>query len=246
MSSARSRYENEISDRDKYPNRRSILSKPSPSTSTNRRSCSYFLLCREYLFSLSWPKLYFNSHQDRCYCSQCYSKNKCDSYLIANSPYVIPRGWVRFGLYVDSVKAQVENIWETWHNTYHGTDSQCALSVISHGQFLLSGDTCESGRQLNGRCPYLYTSPTIKYSSRRAYAKPENFVALNGKHFTAQIVLQCKQKPGTYKVQGATGRARFEEKLCDVIPNDQIEFYTEIRASVVPYGVTVRLVPVDE
>jgi hypothetical protein len=256
MSVAGSRRVDKPLDKHKNHNRGSALQRPSSqsvipksiqtSNQHDHRSCPYFFLCREYLFSLSWPKVYFNTHHDRCYCSECYSENKPDSYLIVNSPYVIPRGWVRFGLHIDDVKAEVENIWKTWHNTYHGTDIQSALSIISHGQFLLSGDTCENGRQLNGGCPYLYTSPTIKYSARHAYAKPRNFVDSNGEHFTAKIVLQCKQKPGTYKIQGATGRAKREGKLCNVIPNDQIEYYTDIRASVIPYGVMVRLSPVNE
>jgi hypothetical protein len=230
-------------DKDKNPNHHSTL--PKPSSRNDRYSCPYASLCYEYLTSLSWPKIYFNPQHDRCYCSQCYSEKRCNSYLISNSPYVIPRGWVRFGLYVDEVKAQVENIWNTWHNTYHGTNIHSALSIISHGQFLLSGDTCENGQQLHSKCSYLFTSPTIKYSARHAYAKPENFIDSNGKRFTAKIVFQCKQKPGTYKIQGATGGARHEGKLCDVIPNDQIEYFTDIRASVIPYGIMVRLVPVD-
>jgi len=239
MSFTDSKHADESFDKDKNPNRRSTFQR-------DRQSCPYFSHCLEYLISLSWPRRYFNSHHNRCYCSQCYPENKPDSYIICNSPYVIPRGWVRFGLHVDDVKAEVENIWTTWHNTYHGTDAHSALSIVSHGQFLLSGDTCENGRQLHSKSPYLYTSPTIKYSARHAYARPQKFVASNGEHFMAKIVLQCKQKPGTYKIQGATGRAKHEGKLCNVIPNDKIEYYTDIRTSVIPYGIMIRLTPADK
>ncbi|CAF2539307.1 unnamed protein product [Rotaria sp. Silwood2] len=255
MNFERYKYENKsFNKNDKY-NIRSTLERSSSQTSIHRtkelttqfdrRLCSYELLCREFISSLSWPKIYFNNLYDRCYCSRCYSEKKCDSYLIANSPYVIPRGWVRFGLHVDNVKAQVEDIWKTWHNTYHGTNIDSALSIIKHGQFLLKGDTFENGNQLNCRCPYLYTSPTIKYSARDAYARPIDFVASNDDRFIAKIVLQCKQKPGTYKIQGATGNARHEAKICNIIPKDKIEYYTDIRASVIPYGILVRLIPVD-
>lgn len=128
---------------------------------------------------------------------------------------------------------------------YHGTDPNSALSIISHRQFLLSGDTCNNSQQLNSKCPYRYTSPTIKYSSRDAYARPQDVFDSNGERFTAKIVLQCKQKPGTYGIHGATGRAKCVAKLCDVIPNDRIEYYTNIRALVIPYGVMVRLVPAN-
>ncbi|CAF1476774.1 unnamed protein product [Rotaria sp. Silwood1] len=255
MNFERRKYENKSRNKNNNCNIRSNLERSSSQTSINknqeltiqydRRHCPYQLLCKEFISSLSWPEIYFNNLYDRCYCFRCYSENKSDAYLIANSPYVIPRGWVRFGIHVDNVKAQVEDIWKKWHNTYHGTDIHSALSIIKHGQFLLKGDTFENGDQLNCRCPYLYTSPTIKYSARNAYAKPNRFVTSNGECFIAKIVLQCKQKPGTYNIQGATGNARREKKICNIISNDKIEYYTDIRASVIPYGVMVQLTAVD-
>jgi hypothetical protein len=208
-------------------------------------TCSYQMLCNEYLLSLDWPQIYFNNAFNRCYCDQCYSKYKRDSYMVANAPYVIPRDWVRFGLYVDEVKASIEKIWNTWIISYHGTSVDAAKSIVSHRQFLLNGDTCEDGRQLGKKCEDLYTSPTIKYSARNAYAKPKIFQSRNGTRYIAKIVLQCRQKPGTYSTQGATGGARNERKLCNVIPNDRIELFTQIRASVIPYGLMVRLIPIN-
>lgn len=207
--------------------------------------CPYQMLCKEFITSFGWPQVYFNDAFNRCYCDRCYSKMKCNSYMVANAPYVIPRGWVRFGLYVDGVIANVENIWKTWIVSYHGTSVDAAKSIVSHRQFLLNGDTCEDGRQLRKRCEDLFTSPTIKYSGRDAYAKPQVFQSRNGIRYTAKVVLQCRQKQGTYSTQGATGRARHENKLCDVIPNDRIELFTKTRASVIPCGLMVRLTPVN-
>jgi hypothetical protein len=164
---------------------------------------------------------------------------------VANAPYVIPRGWVRIGLYVDEVKAKIEDIWNTWIISYHGTNVAAAQSIVSHRQFLLNGDTCENGQQLGKRCEDLYTSPTIKYSARDAYAKSAYFRSESGTLYSAKVVFQCRQKPGTYSTQGATGRAQYEKKLCDVIPNDKIELYTNIRSSVVPYGLMVRLIEIN-
>lgn len=211
----------------------------------NRGPCPYQALCNEYLLSLGWPSVYFNTRFNRCYCDQCYPEYKRDSYPVANAPYVIPRGWVRFSLYVDKVKAEVENIWKTWIISYHGTSVDAAKSIVSHRQFLLNGDTCEDGRQLGKRCEDLYTSPTIKYSARDAYAKPHEFCSANGTCYIAKVVFQCRQKPGTYETQGATGGARRERRLCNVIPNDRIELFTQIRSSVVPCGLMVRLTPIN-
>ncbi len=226
-----------INDRDNNSVRRRI----SPQRGQKHHSCPYQALCYEYILSLGWPHVYFNRAFDRCYCDQCYSEHRRNSYMVANAPYVIPRGWVRFGLYVDEVKAEVEDIWKTWIVSYHGTNVEAAQSIVSHRQFLLNGDTCEDGRQLGKRCQELYTSPTIKYSARNAYAKPAEFRSKNGTHYSAKIVFQCRQKPGTYSTQGATGGARHEKKLCNVIPNDKIELYTKIRSSVVPCGLMVPM-----
>ena len=194
---------------------------------------------------LGWPHIYFNSAFNRCYCDRCYSEDRCNSYRVANAPYVIPRGWVRFGLYVDEAKATVENIWSTWIISYHGTSVDAAKSIVFQRQFLLNGDICEDGRQLGKRCEDLFTSPTIKYSARDAYAKPQVFQSRNGTRYMAKVVFQCRQKPGTYSTQGATGGARHEKNLCDIIPNDRIELFTQVRASVIPYGLMVRLTPIN-
>lgn len=202
------------------------------------------ILPRIYLVSC-WPKEYFNAAFNRCYCYQCYPEERVDFYNVANAPYVIPRGWVRFGLYVDDVKARVEDIWNSWIISYHGTNVDAAKSIVAHRQFLLSGDKCEDGRKLRTRCPDLYTSPTIKYSARDAYARPTLFISSSNVRYQAKVVFQCKQKLGTFKTQGATGGARRDKHLCDVIPNDKIELYTNIRASVIPYGLMVQLNPLD-
>jgi hypothetical protein len=88
--------------------------------------CQYQKLCREYVWSLNWPREYFNRRYDRCYCLQCHPASGRDTYQTAGETYVIPRGWARFGLSVDSVKADRENLWKTWIVTYHGTKISAA------------------------------------------------------------------------------------------------------------------------
>ncbi len=41
------------------------------------------------------------------------------------------------------VKAEIEDIWNIWIISYHGTRVVAAQSIVSHRQFLLSGDTCD-------------------------------------------------------------------------------------------------------
>ena len=197
----------------RYPSSTSFHSRSPSRHSTRHRArhtCPYQALCHEYILSLGWPKEYFNTAFNRCYCYHCYSEERVDFYNVANAPYVIPRGWVRFGLYVDDVKAKVEDIWKSWVISYHGTNVDAAKSIIAHRQFLLSGDKCEDGRQLGTRCPDLYTSPTIKYSARDAYARPMTFVSSTNARYRAKIVFQCKQKLGN--IQNA--RSYWRSPIC--------------------------------
>ena len=64
--------------------------------------------------------------------------------------------------------------------------------------------------------------------------------------YTAKIVLRCRQMPGTFLVQGETSNngPRVGSDLCDLIPDDQIEWRTDQRASVVFDGLCVRVKPV--
>ncbi|CAF1058824.1 unnamed protein product [Adineta ricciae] len=213
-------------------------------------SCQYKKVCAEYLSSLRWDKSFFDRQHNRCYCENCYSSSREDTTVQGGSKYVLPRGWCRFGLHVDQVRADIDRIWSKWIVTYHGTRPMAAQSIIQHRQFLLPGDTCIDGTKvaiLPDHIPgknHIYTSPTIAYSSYEAYCPPQRFHSQQtGKTYDARLVLQCRQQPGSYKVQGETINAG-SKRLCPFIPNDQIEIFTEVRAAVVPYGVLIHLTEV--
>jgi hypothetical protein len=54
------------------------------------------------------------------------------------------------------------------------------------------------------------------------------------------MVLQCRQKPGTFTVQRETIAAG-EKRICQFIPNHEIEFFTTIRSAIVTYGILIQL-----
>jgi hypothetical protein len=54
------------------------------------------------------------------------------------------------------------------------------------------------------------------------------------------VVLQCRQKPGAFTIQGETIGAG-GKRICQFIPNDQIEFLTTIRSAIVAYGLLIQL-----
>ncbi|CAF1487713.1 unnamed protein product [Rotaria sordida] len=210
-------------------------------------SCQYKTICGEYLSSLKWQENFFNRHYNRCYCNICYSLSSKDTYVIGGSTYVVPRDWCRFGLHVDQVRVQTDRIWDDWIITYHGTSSIAAQSIVAHRQFLVPGDKCIDGSRIHIRPGHIkdkyeiYTSPTIAYSSLDCYCPSQKFHStLTNKEYNARIVLQCRQKPGAFTVQRETVGAG-HQRICPIIPNDQIEIFTTIRAAIVPYGVLIHL-----
>ncbi|CAF0979909.1 unnamed protein product [Didymodactylos carnosus] len=209
--------------------------------------CPLLLLTCEWVQSLNWPPSLFNSAFDRCYCKHCYPAHWNDVELVAGCKYVIPRGWVRVGLHADQSFAEIHQIWSKWIVCYHGTCKMAALSILSHHHFYLPGDMLMDGTVLGiraGHIPgkkHIYTSPTIAYSSLPAYSPIYDFHSRTTRNdYHVQLVLQCRQNPGTFHVQAETV-GNGSQRICPHIPNDIIEHYTEIRSSIVAYGLLVRI-----
>jgi hypothetical protein len=199
------------------------------------------------MLSLGYSKRLFNRKHNRCYCENCYSVSSKDFYVEGGAKYVIPRGWVRFGLYIDDAQAEAEHIWQRWVVSYHGTSPEAAKSIIEHHQFLLPGDRCISGHVIgirDGHIPgkfQVYTSPTIAYSGDDIYSPSTPFrSAATRKFYHAKVVLQCRQQPKTFKIQAETIGAG-SRRLCPIIPNSEVEYFTEVRSSIVPYGLLIRV-----
>lgn len=225
-----------------------------PTTNLGRSSsmatiqpCDYFKLCLEYMLTLNFSPRLFNRKQNRCYCENCYSPTSKDFYMEGGARYVIPRGWVRFGLFVDDAQAAVEDIWHKWIVSYHGTSPYAAKSIIEHHLFLLPGDKCIDGTVIairEGHIPgkfQVYTSPTIAYSGHDIYCSAASFRSTStGKTYQAKIVLQCRQQPGTFKIQAETINAG-NKRICPVVPNSEVEYFTEVRSSIIPYGLLIRV-----
>ncbi|CAF1201133.1 unnamed protein product [Rotaria sordida] len=217
------------------------------SHSQQPRVCPYKSLCVEYLRSLEWDQSLFDRRFNRCYCSDCYLESWSDVVEVVDSIYVIPRGWCRFGLQVDKVRTEVDHIWHNWIVTYHGTIPAAAQSIVVHRQFLIPGDKRLDGEKIAIRSGHIegqnhiYTSPTIAYSAHPCYCQPQLFRSrTTNKVYKARIVLQCRQQPGSFKVQPETIGAG-HNRICSIIPNDKVEIYTTVRASVLPYGILIQL-----
>ena len=74
----------------------------------------------EFVSSLGLFDGSFDRNHDRCYCRQCYH----GADVIGNDgpqPYIIPHGWVRFGLHLPR-RARDPSIkfFQTWSAAFHG------------------------------------------------------------------------------------------------------------------------------
>lgn len=219
------------------------LSPPSSSIS----SCRKARLAKEFVMSLGWLKTMFNPAKDRCYCFNCYAPDRRDVLDAGGEKYVIPREFTRFGLTVDPVFTKSHEVFDKWIVTFHGTTKVAAQSIITNRQFCLPGDRLIDGSVLGireGHIPdqrFIFTSPTIAYSSSPVYSPQYSFQSAEDKKvYKAQIVLQCRQKPGSFKIQGET-IGLGHKRICKHISNDRMEYFTDIRASIVAYGLLIRV-----
>jgi hypothetical protein len=209
--------------------------------------CPSIILAKQFVDSLKWHDTLFDSANDQCYCKNCYTADLDDVITAGDGRYVIPRGWVRLGLRVDPIFKDEHDIWNRWIVTFHGTTIVAARSILTHRHFYLPGDKLIDGTILGireGHIPdqkFIFTSPTIAYSSLPVYSPSYDFYSnQNDNYYKAQLVLQCRQQPDTFKVQGETVGAK-SIRLCPFIPNNVIEYFTDIRASIVAYGLLVQM-----
>lgn len=210
--------------------------------------CVYQSLAREFVASLNWKDAFFDKNHDRCYCPNCYKKEWYNVIDAGDAKYVIPRGWVRVGLQTDIAFVKAHDVFDKWIVTFHGTSKIAAQSIIAHRQFCMPGDTLIDGTQLKirpGHIPnmnFVYTSPTIAYSSGPAYSPVYDFYSkANNAKYEVQIVLQCRQMPNSFQIGPETIGAKGE--ICPHIPNSKIEYFTARRGTIVAYGLLVRFRP---
>ena len=135
-----------------------------------------------FLDTLGIPEAYLNSEHDRCYCHNCYQNDWPDT--IRNdgpTAYIVPRGWVRFGLEVPP-RVNALDVFNKWSTSFHGVSSTMVLkSILDCGQLMKPGDVLLDGTKLkSSKCAgrqdkVFYTSPAIRYAGLKFYAEPSQF-----------------------------------------------------------------------
>ncbi|KAG4078079.1 hypothetical protein HA402_002130 [Bradysia odoriphaga] len=209
--------------------------------------CKNFKIAREFLVKHDWPMKLCDPRFDKCYCKKCYPSEYRDTYVVGGRTYVVPRNYTRFGVKIDEAYAEHLNIWNDWTNCFHGTSIHAAKSIVEHRMLLLPGEETMDGKQIKIRDGHIpgeiafFTTPTIKYASLPAYASSYEFISPSTKScYNITVVLQCKQKPGSFVVQPETVGSG-TKKICSFIKNTEMEWRTKQRASIIPYGMLLHV-----
>jgi hypothetical protein len=142
--------------------------------------------------------------------------------------------WVRFGLSVSQVHQQQWHIFKEWKTSYYGTSSNRLASILRSRFVPFDGDTLSDGSIFNSRhqdpnSNYCITSPSLICASKPKFTTCSQFRARDGTNYSVRLVLQCKQKPDTYSING------------DANSFHTIEWTTNTRCVLLPYGLFIRL-----
>jgi hypothetical protein len=190
--------------------------------SDGRRECEYQAQARAFVETLDISKAYFDPEHDCCYCPDCYKKEWPNTIEDEGpTPYVVPRGWVGFGLKLPP-RASYEklDVFKQWTVSFHGVSSPMIVeSVLQNGMLAKPGDALLKphprglgGCSKDGCCilhstkcagrqdGVIYTSSTVTYAGLKFYACPQPF----GEGLAASMAFQCVQQPGSFDEQGSS------------------------------------------
>ncbi len=196
----------------------------------------------KFLNYLEIPENLLDHFADRCFCSKCEPK-KIWYRGNPSEKYVLPINWYRFGIKIrkEYIDRQV-HIFD-WNVGYHGTKVGNVKSIISHHRIMFPGDKLDDGTILpiaHNNCfqnyfdgPIIYVSPSIKYASQELYSKTYEFYGKKVK-----VAFQCRVRPGSFKKFRET--LNFGKEIVDEnFPNEEIEWATDDKNAVVPYGLLI-------
>eukprot|EP00698_Gefionella_okellyi_P000345 TRINITY_DN1028_c0_g1_i2.p1 TRINITY_DN1028_c0_g1~~TRINITY_DN1028_c0_g1_i2.p1 ORF type:complete len:733 (+),score=155.50 TRINITY_DN1028_c0_g1_i2:141-2339(+) len=211
--------------------------------------CPNMERARKVFKSLNVASIMCDEKFDKCYCEECFVRSgEKELVQVGRSQrYTLPVGWCRFGMHVDKAFADHHDIFRKWLVSYHGTCGEAVADIMAHhGHLLLPGSVLMSGKVLGIRDGHLpdesaiFTSPTVRYSACDVYATP----IVVDTHTSAKVVLQLRQKPGSYDVQPETVRWKHyygDQRIDDYFPNSEVEWKSKMTLGTIVSGVLIRL-----
>ncbi|KAI0233138.1 Neuralized-like protein 4 [Lamellibrachia satsuma] len=221
-----------------------------------RHGCSYRNVCYRYFGTLGIPGDFENNKFTICYCSQCHCRRGDDDYSDRGQPpktYGIPIGWCRIGLHTP-VRAKALDYFRTWHRAFHGTTAEKVPVILKVGDLLVPGDRALGGTHIGERSNHysdeskpegfdtkqIFVSPTIRYAGNDTYATPTRYVdGETSTSYVSRVAFHVLISPDSYKVGAQTIGAT--DQIDPQFSNEELEWSTAERGSVIIYGVLVRL-----
>ena len=196
-------------------------------------------LAKNFLNTLNLNNSDMDPFADHCFCENCESK-KIWYRGEPSEKYVLPTGFYRYGIKIRDEYIQNKIKVYNWNVAYHGTKVGLVKSIVEHRRIMFPGDTLNNGTKLpvrNGNyCgdgkPSIYLTPSIKYACCNFYSVPEYFSGRKVK-----VIIQCRVKPGSFKKFKETIRAN--NIIDEHFPNEELEWVTQDREAVVPYGLLI-------
>jgi hypothetical protein len=202
-----------------------------------RSKRTVYSVCQEYFKSLKLDD-YFQRNHD-CYCKKCHLNDSQKTHKQGGYESTIPYGWARFRIETDQAHSMGRNIFQSWATSYYGTCEEKLEQILRNRFIPLPGDKLLDGRIFSDHSldeQHCFTSPSINYASNCQRSPMKQFTSANGTVYNVQVVLQCKQKPGTFIIQ------RGQPGLCNIILANEIEWKTNQRATLTPTGLMIRMV----
>ena len=187
-------------------------------------------LCEAYLKTLKLPDGYFERKYDKCFCKACHKPSGGTTRCGKGCKQL--HDWVRFGLKIHQAHQKQWNISKTWTTSYYGTSANLLLPILTNRFILFDGDrlddgsTFDSGHPKSGHC---VTFPSLVHASERKFSPRVRYRGTDGKNYDVQVVLQCKQKPDTFSVEGNASSFH------------SIEWRTGTRSCLTPSGILLKL-----
>jgi len=232
---------------------------------------------KQFANALNIGSVCFDHRFDKCFCQKCYKSSSPDTICNEGpTAYVVPRGWVRFGLKLPP-RATTNDIFNKWSVSFHGVKSVKVLkSILRCGSLLKPGDRLIDGTKLTSKkCAgrqdrVAYTSPTVGYAGLKFYAEPQPFQSISawwsfpslgkvynkGQGLKYSIVVQCRQNPehGVIQKQGETmgfnkkwGREHLQ-KTCPHVNPSELEWMMgdNVSTHTIVTGILLRCWPKDQ
>eukprot|EP00397_Hematodinium_sp_SG-2012_P020972 GEMP01021639.1.p1 GENE.GEMP01021639.1~~GEMP01021639.1.p1 ORF type:complete len:700 (+),score=113.65 GEMP01021639.1:95-2194(+) len=154
--------------------------------------------------------------------------------------YYKPSGWVRKRL---NLSAEILERIRPWPMLWHGTTEEKSASVIFSSLHRPGscGVNISHGQAGSATDRTIYLSPSLGYASHPVYAQ---FFEVDCDRW-AQIVLQCKARPGTWRARHSTlGPLRHWPPEVRIDPNfenhDEMEYLFEDANDIVVFGLMYR------